>query len=157
MEYINMKQRGAMIVVCEVCNHHNVVTKKNKRRPRTEQLLYENIYNYFNLLQEPKNKYELSTSISTNNKVVNSFVDEHISKGNVKPFEHNPNKYMLTIKGKRILYMVKELNKFLPYWESSIQIPYDPEVKRRGIKKGKNKKKYERSTIKGNMLNDNGI
>lgn len=143
---------GVTVFVCEVCNHQNRVGKKNKRRPRTEQFLYETIYHYFNLLQEPKNRYELTSSLSTNNKVVNSFLDEHLSKGNVKPFEHNPNKYMLTVKGKRILYMVKELNKLISQWESSIIVPYDPEIKRRGIKKGKNKKKYERSTIRGNRL-----
>ncbi len=112
-----------MFVTCENCNHQNKTQKQ--RKPRSEQILYELVNNFFSLLQEPKNKYELLKSLNTNYKFIEKFLNKHISFGNIKQLDYNPNKYMLTMKGRQLLDLVQELNKFITTWESDIVLPHD--------------------------------
>jgi hypothetical protein len=115
------------VIVCEQCNHHNKITKerKQRRKPKTEQMLYEVMNNFFEQLQEPKNKYELGKALNTNYKYVEKFVNRHILTGNIQVLNYNPNKYMLSMQGRKVLYLVKELNKFVTTWQSDIVLPHD--------------------------------
>lgn len=107
--------------VCENCKHHNII--RPKRKPRAEQTLYEFISAAFNLLQEPKNKYELIKLLPRCYISIQPFLDEHLSIGNIEQLSYNPNKYMLTMKGRHVLYLVKKLNEFITVYESDIKIP----------------------------------
>lgn len=107
--------------VCENCKHHNII--RPKRKPRGEQTLYEFISAVFNLLQEPKNKYEVMKGIDSSYHVLDPFLIRHISIGNIEQLSYNPNKYMLTMKGRHVLYLVKKLNEFITVYESDIKIP----------------------------------
>lgn len=115
------------IYVCQVCGHHNRVPyrKTEKRRPRREEMLYEFVTKALTLLQEPKSKYDLTVALFTSHYVAQSFLDKHLKLGNIEQVPYNPNKYILKIRGKRVLYLLKELNKMFPKWESNIIIPLD--------------------------------
>jgi hypothetical protein len=122
-----------MIFVCERCDHHNRIPYtriakrklKVKRKPKGEQILHEFITETFTLLSEPKSKYELSMLIPTSYPIVQSFLDKHLKLGNIQPLEFNPNKYILTTRGKRILYLLKTLNSFITIWQSDIKLPME--------------------------------
>ena len=99
--------------------------KQPKRRPRAEQILYEFTSRFFNLLIEPRNRYELGKALHTNTKVIEAFINKHISIGNITQPIYNPNKYMLTMKGRNVLYLITKLNEFITIFESNIILPLE--------------------------------
>jgi len=111
--------------VCENCNHMNIVRSniKHTRKRRGERSLYEALFKMFNSLQEPINLMELCNKIDSKYPSLHPILEKHIKLGNVQHVEHSYNKYMLTMKGKHVLYLIQKLNEFMTTWESDIILP----------------------------------
>ena len=114
-----------VILVCACCNSTNIKKLKGRKPSRLtkEQILYERLTNTLRTFQEPSNLYELTVSLNTSYQSIEPLLMKQLQLGNVQQLENNPNKYILTTKGKHLLHLLNELNKFIETWESDIKIP----------------------------------
>lgn len=110
-------------MVTKLVNDYNIC--KKTRKPKTEENLYENILKIFEKLQEPKNRTELYVSLESSFNFVNEIIQQQMIAGNIIMLDINPNKYMLTSKGRVVLYKIQKLNEFITTWESDIVLPKD--------------------------------
>lgn len=70
-------------------------------------------YRFFSCLQEPKNRYKITWYIFLSNQELEPILVKYQRLGLIRKVENDPNKFMNTIKGERVLYLIRELNKLL--------------------------------------------
>jgi predicted transcriptional regulator len=87
--------------------------KSRLQKKPVEKILYLFHYRLLKRLQEPKNRYEIVLAIYIKYKQLEPVLAEYKRKGIIKEAEFNPNKFILTAKGIRLFYLIKELNKLL--------------------------------------------
>jgi predicted transcriptional regulator len=88
---------------------------KLQRRPM-ERAMYLFEYRLFSCLQEPKNKTQIGLHVFIEFNLLSETLSKYQRLGIIQIVELSPNKFMLTRKGRQVLYLIKELNKLLGKW-----------------------------------------
>lgn len=85
---------------------------RTQRRPM-EKAMYLFEYRFFSCLQEPKNKSQLGLKVFIDFDKLDIVIEKYQRLGLIQIVDLSPNKFMLTVKGKQVLYLIRELNKLI--------------------------------------------